>query len=69
MFTVSSKAGLSGRLTIPRTGAWQADVRVEDPDGLTGAVVINVDEGNLILNGTVDRDGVWQDADFLRVVG
>lgn len=69
MFTVGSKTGLSGRLTLPRTGAWQADVRIEDPDGVTGAVVINVDEGKLILNGTVDRGGVWQDADFLRVVG
>ena len=69
MFTIGDKSGLSARLTFPRTGAWQADVRLDNPDDVTGAVTINVDDGRLSLVGTVDRGGPWQDVDCLRVVG
>lgn len=69
MFTIGDRSGLSARFTFPRTGAWQADLRIDNPDDVTGAVTINVEDGRLLLVGTVDRGGNWQDVDFLRVIG
>ena len=69
MITVNGHIGLDASLLLPRTGVWQADVRVDTADEITGPVTINVDEGRLVLRGTVARGGNWQDTGYLRVLG
>lgn len=69
MFTINDLPGLGGRLTFPRTGAWQAEIRIDTDQDLSGALIINVDDGRLTLKGTVDRGGNWQNVDALRIVG
>jgi hypothetical protein len=44
-------------------------LRVATSDKLEGDVTIDLDQGRLLLRGTVLRGGDWQDTGCLRVVG
>jgi hypothetical protein len=68
MLTLNGEGVVSAALSFPRTGIWHADMIVDSPTEITGRVAIDV-EGRLALSGTVERGGIWQDADYLRVVG
>jgi hypothetical protein len=57
------------RITLPRAGAWHADLVVDKPDALTGAVSINIGEGTLVLRGTVVRGGAFVETARVQVVG
>jgi hypothetical protein len=52
----------------PRTGAWHADILVDDPDQIIGQVTLVIDGGALTLVGTAMRTGVFVDTGRLRVV-
>jgi hypothetical protein len=56
-----------GTISIPRVGAWTADLAVDKHEAITGACKLVID-GGLTLVGTAARTGVWQDTARLRVV-
>lgn len=51
-----------------RTGAWQFDVLVDDPNALTGQVTLSVNDGALIFVGTAVRAGVFSDTGRVRII-
>jgi len=57
---------LEARVSLPRVGAWQADVRVDKPDGIDGAATLIID-GGLTFAGTVARGGAFLEATWLRI--
>lgn len=54
-------------ITIPRAGAWHADLVVDEPAGITGACTLAID-GGLTLVGTVARGGPFLDTAYVRLV-
>lgn len=54
---------------MPRVGVWHAELTVDATNPITGAVTIATADGAFSLNGTVQRDGVFQQTLSLRVVG
>lgn len=70
MFVVNDTiTGLAARLTFPRKGIWQADVKLDTDEELAGPARINIDDGKVVLNGTVLRAGAWVGTGYVRVVG
>jgi hypothetical protein len=55
-------------LCMPLVGAWHADLRVDTPDALTGPVTIEIDDGRLVLRGTVWRGSAFAGTSYVRVV-
>ena len=60
---------LTAACTLPRCGAWTADVRVDSRDAgaVTGRVTLTL--GDLVLSGTVASGGVFSGAAEARIVG
>lgn len=54
-------------ISMPRHGAWLAEVEVASPTASTSRCVIDV--GGMLFNGTVRRGGVWQNTCRYSVVG
>jgi hypothetical protein len=69
MLTLNGHSALHASVYLPRNGVWQADLRVDSIEDIVGAVVLDVDEGRLILRGTVVQGGLWQDTGSFRVLG
>lgn len=65
--TLSTRRVASACLTVPRVGAWVADVDVDSPDELSGAVTLTID--GRAWRGTVARGGVVSGSWRGRVVG
>lgn len=68
LVTANGLAVLDAAICMPRVGAWHADLRVDTPDAITGPVTISIDEGRLVLNGTVWRGGAFAGSASVRVV-
>jgi hypothetical protein len=69
MLTLNGRHVIDAVLSFPRTGIWHADVHVDSPDDITGAVILTVGDDRLVLHGTVQTGGNWQDSARLRIVG
>jgi hypothetical protein len=69
--TLNGKDAISATLSVPRVGAWRADLMVdaEATTGLTGAVTLAIDEGKSRWVGRVFRGGENFGRVELRVVG
>lgn len=65
--TVNGFTVVEGRLTLPRIGAWVAEMRLERDWPLTGKATIKL--GGLAFVGTVQRGGAWAGSSMLRIVG
>jgi hypothetical protein len=74
--SVNGLTAYDAQMFTPRFGAWQIDMRVDDPNALSGRVrvVIDTDVPELgitagrVLLGTVSRSGAFIDASQVRVV-
>src|SRR5262245_9090170 len=54
-------------VTLPRVGNWTADVWLDRPEPLDGAVTFTL--GDLELRGSIVRGGEWQGAGAYRIEG
>lgn len=54
-------------ISMPRHGAWIAQVEVASPTAATGRCVLDVD--GMLFNGTIRRGGSWQNVCRYSVVG
>lgn len=68
LISVNGKAAISATISMPRVGAWSADLVVDAQEVLTGPCVLAIESG-LTLNGFATRTGVWQDTAYVRVTG
>lgn len=68
LVTANGAGVVSAVITMPRVGAWHAELVVDSDAGVVGACTLAID-GGLTLNGTAKRAGVWQDTTFVRLVG
>lgn len=59
---------VEGQISLPRVGAWHADLVVRSEDALAGACTISTTAG-LTLKGTVVRAGVYLNTSWARIVG
>lgn len=66
-WTLNGYPVLAGEITAPLTGRWVADLAVDVPEALTGAVELRV--GGVRWAGAVVRGGVEADTAHVRVVG
>jgi len=64
---VEGHAIIRGNISLPRIGAWHADIWVDNADGLEGKVTVDVG-GELDLVGTVNRGLAYQGITQLRIV-
>jgi hypothetical protein len=55
-------------ISVPRVGAWHADLVVDKPDALTGRVAVNIGEGAVVLRGSVAQGGAFVDTTRVRLV-
>ncbi len=60
---------LAGTLRLPRTGLWLADLVVDTPEVLAGAVDLTSPDGTFALRGAVQRAGAPHSRCACRVVG
>lgn len=65
--TVNGLAATEGRLTLPRVGAWLAELRLEKDATPTGAATVVF--GGLNFIGTVQRGGAWAGSGMVRIIG
>lgn len=65
--TLNGQPVVAGRVCLPRTGAWHADVIVDSSEAYSGRVTIELD--GAVLSGTVRRGGVKDDTGAYRIVG
>jgi hypothetical protein len=65
--TLNGAGVIEGRIELPRTGAWMADLAVDTADAIEGRVVLDLN--GFQLNGTVRRGGAVSDTSIIRVVG
>lgn len=56
-----------GVVSLPRVGAWHADLEVDTTDALTGAVAMEA--GGITFRGTVSRGASYLGVAHVRVVG
>lgn len=66
-WTLNGRPVLRGTITVPLGGRWVADLAVDAPEGIAGAVELEV--GGVRWRGTVHRGGVDEDVWQGRVVG
>ncbi len=71
VLTVAGKAVTRGHVTLPRQGAWHADLWLDADTAPTGAVALSWGEGEATWQGTVARGGVAVEGGpaAVRVVG
>ncbi len=69
LLTCEGIAVLRARITMPRTGAWVADLVLDAVRAPTGRVTLATFDGGLTLVGTVERGGAYADTAQVRVVG
>lgn len=75
MLTVAGYDVAEGTITVPRTGAWFADLvlaigsAAQESSPPIGAVSIETDDGDFAMRGTVAFGGVWQGHVMLRIEG
>ena len=70
ILTANSRMVLQARISMPRTGAWTADLTVAGGDALTGAVdLVYGDEFSVAWRGTVWQGGGYVDTTMVRIVG
>lgn len=65
--TANGNIVLTGRITIPRIGAWHCDLEVDAEENLTGEIVIT--DGTATFNGTVVRSDALGSRIVVRAVG
>lgn len=65
--TLNGDGVMEARVELPRVGAWVADLAVDNPQGYSGAVTLNLN--GFQLQGWVRRGGVVADTTIVRVVG
>lgn len=65
--TANGKDVLAGKITMPRTGAWTADLEVASTRALEGKMALLCE--TLEWSGTIIGGGVYTDKTLLRVVG
>lgn len=58
---------ISARVSLPRLGVWHADLTLDTPKTVTGAVTINLNGFTLV--GFSRRGGPFLDSSLVRVVG
>ena len=68
LVNVNGHGAVEARVWFPRSGLWNADLVVDSADDLTGPVTISIDEGRLVLQGTVWRGGQYLDKSMIQVV-
>jgi hypothetical protein len=68
LINVNGQDVLEMSLSMPRLGRWTCDLLVDDPAQLAGQATISVNDGALLLAGTVTRSGVFADTGHVRVV-
>lgn len=66
--TLNGAAVFEGTISIPRVGAWHADLSINSETILAGRATLVID-GGLTLAGTANRSGVWQGTSKLNLVG
>jgi hypothetical protein len=62
-------AVLEGTLTLPRLGAWHADLVLDGPLTTRDAATVRSADGGLVLRGSVVRGGGFQERGGVRIVG
>ncbi|MBI2392824.1 MAG: hypothetical protein HYV09_24780 [Deltaproteobacteria bacterium] len=67
--TLNERRVIRGSLTLPRVGRWHADLVVDSPDALRGAVKLSFGDGALAFNGAIFRGDVFQETFHCRIVG
>jgi len=65
--TANGKPVLEGKISMPRTGAWTAELSVDSASALEGKIALVCEA--LSWSGTVVGGGVYSDMTHLRVVG
>jgi len=66
--TLNGTPVLRGRITLPRLGAWTADLLVDTATVPTGRVVLTAQDGRSLV-GTIARGNVVSERSEVRVVG
>jgi hypothetical protein len=69
LLTLDGHGVIRGVLSLPRLGVWRAELDVDVPEALTGAVTLKVGDDALTLKGTVSTGGEHQGINRVRVVG
>lgn len=67
LVTCNGKPVLELRLSLPRFGAWVANVELATEDGLRGKAII--EDGTLRWTGTVLRSGTFSGRTHARIIG
>jgi hypothetical protein len=68
LVTVNQQDSIETRITMPRVGAWHIDALVDNPAALAGVATVDVNDGALLLAGTVMRSGIFADTGHVRIV-
>ena len=66
--TLDGRAVVFGRISMPRSGPWTADVTVATSDDLSGPVTLLADGGQA-FKGAVWQGGVYGDTAHVKLVG
>lgn len=69
LVTLNGNSVLSGAITLPVDGAWHADLEVDAPTLLAGAVTLDMSDGARLLKGTVVRASDFRSRIRVEVVG
>ena len=64
--TLNGADVISARISMPRVGAWTADLVVDGPDAPSGGATLKID-GGLQLTGTCFRSGAWLETGYVRL--
>lgn len=65
--TANGAAVIEGRISVPRTGAWTAELLVDSQTSISGSVTLSV--GGLKFKGTTRRGGAFLGTSFVGLVG
>ena len=65
---VNGSGAIDAVISLPRAGAWHADLRVDSLDPITSPVTISIGDGQLVFTGSVWRGDEFADTAFVRVV-
>lgn len=68
LVSVNGKDALSMRAELPRVGAWHVDVKVDSADAIASPVTVTINDGVLVLKGSVARGGLFVDTAHVRIV-
>ena len=67
--TLNNQRVIRGTLVLPRTGVFHADLVVDTPIPLAGAVTLVFADGAVVYSGTILCGNVFQDTFHCRIVG